>query len=175
MKKTLSLIMLFFAMATAANAQFGKGQGYVGASVSGLGISYNDSEKFKIDLNAQAGMFFWDDVLLYGQVGWKHIGEGDFNNFKLGAGGRYYIEQNGIFLGLSANYVYQSPSMNDFRPQVEVGYCFFISDQIAVEPALYYDQSFNDHSKFSTAGLKIGIGLYRNKDKVKNDIIDALK
>ena len=45
-------------------------------------------------------------------------------------------------------------------PGVEVGYAFFISRTVTIEPAIYYDQSFKDHSKYSTVGLKVGFGIY---------------
>ena len=45
-------------------------------------------------------------------------------------------------------------------PGLEVGYAFFLSKTITVEPAIYYDQSLKDHSQYSTIGLKVGIGIY---------------
>ncbi len=41
-----------------------------------------------------------------------------------------------------------------------MGYAFFISKTVTIEPALYYDQSLKDHSQYSTIGLKVGIGIY---------------
>jgi len=29
-----------------------------------------------------------------------------------------------------------------------------------VEPAIYYDQSFKNHSDFSKIGLRVGFGIY---------------
>ena len=76
-----------------------------------------------------------------------------------GVGARYYIEQNGIFLGANTKFVHIK-NYNDFMPGVEVGYAFFISGTVTIEPAIYYDQSFKDHSQYSTIGLKVGIGVY---------------
>ena len=45
-------------------------------------------------------------------------------------------------------------------PGLEVGYAFFVSKTVTVEPAVYYDQSFKDHSDFSTIGFKVGVGVY---------------
>ena len=81
------------------------------------------------------------------------------NHYEVGAGARYYIEQNGIFLGAGAKYVHTG-HYNDFMPGVEVGYAFFISKTVTIEPAIYYDQSLKDHSQYSTIGLKVGIGIY---------------
>lgn len=51
-------------------------------------------------------------------------------------------------------------SYNDVMPGVEVGYAFFVSKQVTIEPAVYYDQSFKNHSDYSTVGVKVGIGIY---------------
>ena len=45
-------------------------------------------------------------------------------------------------------------------PGLEVGYAYFVSKTVTVEPAVYYDQSFKDHSAFSTIGFKVGVGVY---------------
>ena len=45
-------------------------------------------------------------------------------------------------------------------PGLEVGYAFFVSKTVTIEPAVYYDQSFKDHSDFSTIGFKVGVGVY---------------
>ena len=45
-------------------------------------------------------------------------------------------------------------------PGVEVGYAFFLSRTVTVEPSIYYDQSFKCHKDFSTFGVRLGIGIY---------------
>ena len=45
-------------------------------------------------------------------------------------------------------------------PGVEVGYAFFLSRTVTVEPSVYYNQSFKKHSDYSRIGLKLGIGVY---------------
>ena len=45
-----------------------------------------------------------------------------------------------------------------------MGYAYFLSRTVTIEPAIYYDQSFKDHSKYSTIGLKVGIGVYLFND-----------
>ena len=49
---------------------------------------------------------------------------------------------------------------NDVMPGVEVGYAFFISRTVTIEPVLYYQQSFNDHSDYSKLGFRLGFGIY---------------
>jgi hypothetical protein len=79
--------------------------------------------------------------------------------FSLGAGGRYYIEQNGLFLGASLQFRHRD-NYDDLLPSIQVGYSYFISRTVTIEPEIYYEQSFKNHSDYSQIGLRIGIGVY---------------
>ena len=161
MIKKFLAIMAVALMPLVANAQFEQGKLYVGGSLTGLNLSFSGSEKLNVGLQAQAGTFVADNILLYGQAGWNHQGKTTKNDqVELGAGGRYYILQNGIFLGVNCKYVHGAGGYNDVMPGVEVGYAFFISRTVTIEPSLYYQQAFNDHSDFSKVGLKLGFGIY---------------
>lgn len=163
MKKVLSLLFVLMVTLT-ASAQFEKGKTYVGASLTGLNLSYNGSNETSFGVQAQAGKFVDNNWLLYGLAGFEHPGKDTDNTLNLGVGGRYYITQNGIYLGVNAKYVHANSSYNDFMPGVEVGYAFFISHTVTIEPAIYYQQSFKDHSDYSTIGLRVGLGIYIGKD-----------
>ena len=52
------------------------------------------------------------------------------------------------------------PNYNDVMPGVEVGYAFFLSRTVTIEPAVYYNQSLKNHSDYSEFGLKVGFGIY---------------
>ena len=144
----------------AANAQFASGKKYCGASLTGLNLSYNGSQELNLGIQAKAGYFVDDDWMLLGQAEYSHSSKTDPKDyFSVGAQGRYYIEQNGLYLGVGAKLVHAG-SYNDVMPGVEIGYAFFVGKQVTIEPALYYDQSFKNHSDYSTVGLKIGIGVY---------------
>ena len=158
MKKILVIIAVAV-MPLVAHAQFEKGKLYAGASLTSLNLSYSGSEDLNIGLQGQAGYFMADNVLVYSQVGWNHLG-GSTDNIDLGIGGRYYILQNGIFLGANVKYAHGPCGYNDVMPGVEVGYAFFISRTVTIEPSIYYQQSFNDHSEYSKIGLRVGFGIY---------------
>ena len=85
----------------------------------------------------------------------------------VGAGGRYYIEQNGLYLGASVLFRHQD-RYDDMLPSVQVGYSFFVSRTVTVEPELYYEQSFKNHKDYSQFGLRIGIGVYLFQDPKQN-------
>ena len=158
--KKLAVVALGLMMSVAAHAQFESGKKYYGASLTGLNLSYNGSEDLNLGLQAKAGYFLEDDMMLVAQAEYKHSGlEGVKDYWALGAQGRYYIEQNGIYLGAGVKLIHTG-SYNDVMPGLEVGYAFFIGKQVTLEPAVYYDQSFKNHSEYSTVGLKLGIGIY---------------
>lgn len=158
--KKIAVVALGLMVSVGAHAQFESGKQYCGASLTGLNLSYNGSEELSLGIQAKAGYFFEDDMMLLAQAEYKHSGlEGVKDYSALGAQGRYYIEQNGIYLGAGMKLIHTG-SYNDVMPGVEVGYAFFVSKQVTIEPAVYYDQSFKNHSDYSTVGVKVGIGIY---------------
>ena len=158
--KKIAVVALGLMVSVGAYAQFESGKQYCGASLTGLNLSYNGSEELSLGIQAKAGYFVEDDMMLLAQAEYKHSGlEGVKDYWALGAQGRYYIEQNGIYLGAGVKLIHTG-SYNDVMPGVEVGYAFFVSKQVTIEPAVYYDQSFKNHSDYSTVGVKVGIGIY---------------
>lgn len=158
--KKLFAILAVMLVAKSASAQFREGKGYLGASLTGLNLNYNSKNGFNIGAEAKAGVFFADDWMLLGQAALKHNGSNDVSDeISAGAGVRYYIEQNGLYLGLNAKFIHADRNYNDVMPGLEVGYAFFINRSVTIEPAVYYDHSFKN-SDYSTVGFKIGLGVY---------------
>lgn len=147
-------------MTISANAQFKAGKGYVGASLTGLDLHYNGQDKLNLGAEAKAGYLPWDNIMLLAEAGIQHNGDSDVpDDIRVGVGARYYITQNGLYLGANCKLIHASHNYNDLMPGAEVGYAFFINRSVTIEPAVYYDQSFKK-SKYSTVGLKVGIGIY---------------
>ena len=95
--KKLAIAALALVVSTAAHAQFESGKQYIGASMTGLNLSYNGSQELNLGIQAKAGYFVEDDWMLLGQVEYNHSGlEGVKDYFSVGAQARYYIEQNGL-------------------------------------------------------------------------------
>lgn len=159
MKKILVIIAVAV-LPLVAHAQFEQGKIYAGAGLTSLNLSYSGQEELSLGLQGQGGYFMADNILIYGQAGWNHLGGAKSDAIELGAGGRYYILQNGIFLGANVKYMHGNGGYNDVMPGVEVGYAFFISRTVTIEPSVYYQQSFKDHSEYSKIGLRIGFGIY---------------
>ena len=158
--KKLAMMCMSLLIAGAAHAQFEQGKVYCGASLSGLNLSYNGTSDLNLGVQAQAGYLFWDNLMGVANVSYQHTGaEGVKDYVSAGVQGRYYIIQNGLYLGAGAKFVHSS-GYSDVMPGVELGYAFFVSRTVTIEPALYYDQSIKNHSDYSTIGLRVGVGVY---------------
>lgn len=66
MKKKLMTIALALLTTLGAHAQFEKDKAYVGASLTGLDLSYNGTKKLNLGLQADAGYFLVQDWMLKG-------------------------------------------------------------------------------------------------------------
>ena len=164
MKKTIMMLLcgLVFTMTASAQVKdrppFGKDKVYVGASVSNVGLTYNGSEKWNFGAQAKAGYLFEDNWMVTGNLGYDYRQRG-FNDFSVGAGLRYYIEQNGLYLGAGANYQHHH-SYDDLLPTVQLGYAFFLNRTVTLEPEVYYNLSLKNQSDYSGFGIRIGLGIY---------------
>lgn len=160
MKKLLTMIAALL-MTLTASAQFEQDKTYIGGSLTGLNLSYSGLDKLNLGIQAQAGYLFEDNLMVLGNLSYQHSGYESVPDYiSVGVGGRYYIVQNGIYLGVNGKLIHANHNYNDVMPGVEVGYAYFLSRTVTVEPAVYYDQSFKKHSDFSTIGFRIGIGVY---------------
>ena len=156
--KKIVLFMVALMVSVAANAQFEKGKKYIGASMSGLNLSYSGSEKTHFGLQAKGGYLVSDNLMVTGLVGYDKTGDFPYA-LTLGVGGRYYIVQNGLFLGAGVNCKF-SDDFNDLMPTVQLGYAFFLNHSVTVEPEIYYEQSFKNHKDYSKIGFRVGLGFY---------------
>ena len=161
--KKLGFLLVALVVSMTASAQFEKGKAYLGASLSGLDLS-SQAKKFHFGLNVKAGYLFMDNLMATAQVGYEHLQDTP-DNLMLGIGGRYYIIQNGLYLGASLKYKH-ADEYNDFLSGVQVGYAFFLSRTVTIEPELYIDFSTKKFEN-SCFGLGIGVGVYLFKDQYK--------
>ena len=169
MKKTLTMLLGGLLFALAGNAQvsnadltpFYKGKLYANAGFSGLDLNYNSNSKWSLSVNAKVGYLFADNWMVLADGMWNVRQKAD-NDFRLGAGVRYCIEQNGLYIGAGARYKHEH-AYDDFMPNVNLGYTFFLSRTVTIEPELYYDFSTKDLKDYSDFGFRIGFGIYLDK------------
>lgn len=171
MKKTIAMLLFGLMTVVAANAQyrqnpapqylqdtppFGQGKLYFGTAMSSFDIG-STAKQFHVDLSAKGGYMLTDNILALGEVSYNYLKNTD-GIFSLGAGLRYYIEQNGIFLGAGAKLADMTNDL-DFQPNLSLGYAFFLSRTVTVEPELYFNLSTKDIDN-SNYGFRIGFGIY---------------
>lgn len=159
MRKKIVMLLVGLLSATATFAQFEQDKIYFSAGASNLNLGYTGCEKFSADLQLKGGYLFQDNWMALANLGYGYHKYSP-NTFSLGAGLRYYIEQNGIYLGVGVDYKHANHNYDDFMPNVNIGYAFFLSRTVTVEPELYYNQSFKNHSDYSGAGLRVNFGIY---------------
>lgn len=157
--KKIAMVLVALTMTLTASAQFEEGKWYGNASLSGLDLNYRSSKDLTLGFDARIGYCLADNWMLLAQGG-IHTDK-DNTDLSIGVGGRYYIIQNGIYLGVNATLKQvDTERHNDFMPGIEVGYAFFLSRHVTIEPAIYYDQSFKSSKDYSTFGVRVGVGIY---------------
>ena len=188
------LTMLLIAVSSMqASAQFEKYTSYLNTSLTGLGLSYSKDSRFKMGVQATGGYFVEDCWMVYGRFGFEHQGARGVmknrNDLQIGVGGRYYIEQNGIFLGVGLAYQHATNvtfsqhesiigettengpveirtvynyygNRNYVHLTPEVGYCFYVNNYLSIEPSVYCSLCLNRFSEGTEIGLKFGMGFY---------------
>ena len=162
MKKKVMMLLAAMMLSVASYGQFEQKKVYVGASLSGLSMKYNGSEKGSFGLDLKGGYMFVDNLMALAQLSYFKQNDVPYT-MSLGVGARYYIIQNGLYLGAGVQYKHRT-GYNDFLPGIQVGYAFFLSRTVTIEPEIYYDQSFKNHGDYSTIGLRVGVGVYLFKD-----------
>lgn len=162
MKKILVSLMLLVVTTLGAYAQFEKDVWYMNASLTGLDLSHSKSAGTNFGFSLTGGAFIADNVAVLLNFKGEYVEHG-MDETSIGAQGRYYFSSCGVYGGLGM--AYKHLSGEGFKKNLvcltpEVGYAFFLSRNVTIEPAVYYDLSFNDTSEFSKLGFKIGFGVY---------------
>lgn len=159
--KKLVISLCLLCVTIAAQAQFEQGKWIINSSVTGLNLSHSKAEGTQFGVGGQIGAFLVDDVALMVSI------DGEWTDFydayRAGVGGRYYFQSSGIYIGAGLDMtrlkIDGAGSNTNFGISAETGYAFFITKTVTIEPAVYYNLSF-DNSNFSKYGLKIGFGVY---------------
>lgn len=166
MKKLITCLLLLVTT-TMVHAQFEQNKWYINTSITEMGMTYSDTEKFRMGIQGTIGAFLFDNVAFLINAEGRYHKKGE-RSTTLGVGGRYYLQNNGVYLGGGVkfrHYEYKTDGdkskdkFNDGLLSLEAGYAFFLSRTVTLEPSVYYDLSFknSDYSKF---GLKVGFGFY---------------
>ena len=118
MKKIL-LLAIGFLMTMTASAQFEQGKYYCNGSLTGINLSYSGAEKLSLGVEAKGGYLVADNWMALVMAGYSHDEDVD-DKFAVGVGGRYYIIQNGLYMGITARLVHGGSGYNDIMPGLEL-------------------------------------------------------
>ena len=169
MYKKILLGCMMALCALSANAQFEAGKIYLNLSSSSLSLSYSKNDKLRFDVGATAGIYVANSWMILAQANYNHkrLMYSSFGDKKvhqdeviIGVGARYYIAQNGLYLGLATQFSHHEQTNDNLFLTPEIGYAFFVNQYITLEPAVYYQMSLNNFADASTVGLKLGVGFY---------------
>ena len=166
MKKKIATFVAAMMVSLASHAQFEADKFYIGASVSNLDLSYNGLTEGRFGFQGKGGYLLADNVMGLAQLSYD-VSKNTSYTLSAGVGARYYIEQNGLYLGASALFKH-SKCYDDLLPSVQLGYAFFISRTVTIEPEIYYEQSFKNHKDYSQVGVRVGLGVYLFRDAKQN-------
>ncbi|NDV58115.1 hypothetical protein [Bacteroides sp. 519] len=158
MKKSL-LLLAFLGLAMSSVAQskpFGEGKWFINPSITGLDLSYSKDTKMKLGVDLEAGAFLIDNFALLVGVGAE--ARDNYHRYSAGVGGRYYFN-NGLYVGAGFDVNKEKSLDTYFNVNAQVGYAFFLTRNITLEPAVYCKLNTDD-GDLSKFGLKIGFGLY---------------
>lgn len=152
MKKILAIVCMFVATLTFAQTQ--AGQSFVGVRATNLGFSTTDGQT-SVAVGADVGHFVANNLAVVGNVGFQiaDTRNSETSGFAYGAGLKYYlggvvpvqVDWNGTAVG-GDNRVYRS------NVGTSLGYAFFLTPKVSLEPTLRYNISLNDNQKNTFSG-----------------------
>jgi outer membrane protein W len=146
------------------NAQVPKGSKTLSTNVTGFDFSYSSWEKtnrVNFNLGVTGTYFIIDNLGLtagFDIASSKLKNIDSSTNFGLTIGGRYYFLGN-LYGALA--YKGLGRQSQDFASygNIQLGYDYYITDNVFFEPAVYFEKGFSKIDKSSTLGLSIGIGV----------------
>jgi|688.fasta_scaffold964359_2 hypothetical protein len=164
--KRLFLIVFTCGLLSSADAQIYPGTILVGGSSSGTiqSTKLGSSSQTLFNVNTRLGYFIAENLAI--GFNFNYINFGSIDQTSIGAFGRYYVSGK-YFLG--ANFL-GSKSVNSTTSgsvNFEGGYAAFLTDNIAIEPAIVYSTGVGDSSNSSSIGFAVGFSLYLNRKKIK--------
>ena len=161
------LVLVSFVFCSAQDTEISstsKGKILLGAgtnlSVAQASIADVDDKLTNINLNLTVGYFVVDRLAVGLQTGYQYtkFGDDDSNSITYGVFGRYYTKSN-FFLG-SGYIISKSESSESvgYIP-VELGYAYFLTPSVAIEPAIDLGIGGHNNDSFIYA-LSVGLSLY---------------
>ena len=170
MKNLLTLALVVFGCMSLSAQAVNQGAWMVGGSAGFSSTKVKDADESTtiINLSPNLGYFIADDLAIGLGVDLTSVSFGGESNTSFGLGPfvRFYFAdaifaQAGVNLGLGDN------EFTEF--EVGVGYSWFVSNDVAIEPILFYNSHSvdGDFGDFSTFGLAIGVQAFAHRDAME--------
>jgi hypothetical protein len=170
--KKLFFVVAAALVSTGAFAQFNKGDMFLNAQTTSLGLDvydYDGNSATEFNLGVNGGYFFLDKLAAEVLLGFdysKYEGADEADtSLKFGVGVRYYFYDNFFARAAFGGTTYKGLVEEDKTEvltalDLAVGYDFFLSEKVYFEPSLYYEKGMSElNKKESTFGLRVGLGV----------------
>lgn len=164
MKRILLAAMILLGTGASTNAQVDGGTIITGGSLYFNRFADNefDIKSTTFNVSPQFGLAFADNFV--GGAWFSFSAFSDVSSWSVAPFVRYYMKN--FFLQAQYGYSRTSTNSQTIGSSVfgtDLGYAMFLSDNVALEPAFYYNQYFNDGLSGHDLGFKIGFQIYFNR------------
>ncbi|NEU07642.1 porin family protein [Flavihumibacter sp. R14] len=178
MKAILTIILFACVGIPAGNAQTQKGNIMWGASVSNIGVDFQEGNtNFELSLTPKVGYFIKDDMAVGPELSIGLTTGDGFTSFTYGVGGfgryfltdpdievvrgsRWFLEANAGLTGTNVDVEgEESTTTNGLGIGFGPGLSYFITDRIALEGLLKYNLGVGFGSSTTTNRINLGIGF----------------
>ena len=158
MKKLL--LFTFLTLSSLSYSQIDAGTFMTGGSATFNHFSHKESgfSQTSLVISPQFGFAFADNFVAGAWLSFASFS--NFSSWGVAPFVRYYAKN--FFGQLGYGYT-RSGDVGQSLLDVEIGYAMFLTDNVALEPAAYYNQYFNDGLNGNDLGLKIGFQIYFNR------------
>jgi hypothetical protein len=170
MKRILVCFALLTAAGAGAQGRFDKGDWFLGAQSTGLGLEsrFHDGGSIGFNAGALGGWFFAERFAVDAVAGADYLkvrGSEGGGTFDFGAGVRYYPAGN-LFarLGYNGDVPLSSGGVRSYL-DAKAGYDLFLGETVFFEPAVYFEKrigrSLFNGSRWTenVLGVSLGIGV----------------
>lgn len=137
-------------------------------SLTGSENSLGDDDRFKLGVNFKGGNFIAENLAFLVGVGFQIDKQDHYKDHRLNlsTGLRYYLFSHviiGAELGYQKAWIREYGGEKTRKPDyftfgAELGYAIFLTQNVSLEPGVYWNHSFTD--KLNEYGLKLGFGIY---------------
>jgi hypothetical protein len=164
MKKILFSILLSIGFSVASYSQIEGGTMMAGGNLYFSHVKDNNSSYSSTSFNVspQFGLAFADNFVAGAWFSFSAMS--NFSNWSIAPFVRYYMKN----FFVQGQYGYSRTSSNSQSigssvGGVDLGYAMFLNDNVALEPAFYFNQYFNDGLDYYDLGFKMGFQIYFNR------------